>query len=85
MGTTSLFDDKANTYDDFCRTPLGYFVDVAEHEMMAAIARPEQGEKAIDLGCGTGSYTYWLSNMDGSLRGGRGYFAEHVGGGAPQA
>ncbi|MCL6443939.1 MAG: class I SAM-dependent methyltransferase [Alicyclobacillus sp.] len=31
--------------------------------MKSAIARPEQGEKAIDLGCGTGSYTYWLNDI----------------------
>ncbi len=69
MGTTSLFDDKASTYDDFCETPLGHFVDVVEHEMVAAIARPQQGESAIGLGCGTGSYTYWLYDMGLSVVG----------------
>ena len=63
MGTTSPFDDKASTYDDFCETPLGHFVDVVEHEMVAAVARPQSGELAIDLGCGTGSYTHWLYDM----------------------
>lgn len=63
MGTTSPFDDKASTYDEFCETPLGHFVDVVEHEMVAAVARPQSGELAIDLGCGTGSYTHWLYEM----------------------
>ncbi|MCL6446172.1 MAG: class I SAM-dependent methyltransferase [Alicyclobacillus sp.] len=69
MGTAALFDEKASTYDDFCRTPLGHFVDVVEHEMIAAIARPKPGETAVDLGCGTGSYTYWLSDLGLSVLG----------------
>lgn len=44
-------------------------MDVVEHEIIAATARPKQGEKAIDLGCGTGSYTYWLSDLGLSVVG----------------
>ena len=62
METRAWFDQKADTYDDFCLTPLGHYVDMVEHEVMAAVARPERGEKAIDLGCGTGSYAYWLND-----------------------
>lgn len=69
MATTSPFDGKASTYDDFCETPLGHFVDVVEHDMIAAIARPQSGESAIDLGCGTGSYTHWLYDMGLSVVG----------------
>jgi ubiquinone/menaquinone biosynthesis C-methylase UbiE len=69
MGTVSPFDDEASTYDDFCETPLGHFVDVVEHEMVAALARSRPGESAIDLGCGTGSYTYWLHDMGLSVVG----------------
>ena len=65
----SPFDDKASTYDDFCETPLGHFVDVVEHDMVAALAGPKPGESAIDLGCGTGSYTYWLHDMGLSVVG----------------
>ncbi|SFV10369.1 class I SAM-dependent methyltransferase [Alicyclobacillus macrosporangiidus] len=69
MGTAALFDEKASTYDDFCRTPLGHFVDVVEREIVAVTAKPKQGEKVIDLGCGTGSYTYWLSDLGLSVVG----------------
>ncbi|UOF89639.1 class I SAM-dependent methyltransferase [Fodinisporobacter ferrooxydans] len=65
----ALFDEKANTYDDFCLTPIGTFVDRIERDMMAAIARPVRGEKAIDLGCGTGTYAYWLRDMGLSVVG----------------
>ncbi len=69
METRTWFDHKANTYDDFWRTPLGHFIDVIEHGMVAAVARPKRGEKAIDLGCGTGSFTYWLNDMGLSVVG----------------
>lgn len=65
----SLFDEKATTYDDFCKTPLGHFVDTVEHDMMASMMRPVAGEKAIDLGCGTGSYTNWLRTQGLSVVG----------------
>jgi len=56
----ALFDDKARTYDTFCETPLGHFVSEVEHRILASLAAPKYGEKAIDLGCGTGAYTMWL-------------------------
>lgn len=59
----ALFDEKASTYDDFCNTPLGHFIDIVEHQMIAAMAKPKPEEAALDLGCGTGSYTYWLHDM----------------------
>ncbi len=69
LETRAGFDQKADTYDDFCHTPLGHYVDVIEHDRMAAASRPTQGETAIDLGCGTGSYTYWLNDMGLSVVG----------------
>lgn len=65
----ALFDEKASTYDDFCRTPLGHFVELVEHEMLDIVACPVRGEKAIDLGCGTGSYTYRLNDLGLSVVG----------------
>ena len=65
----TLFDQKAESYDDFCRTPLGHFVDAVERRLIGAMARPRAGESAIDLGCGTGSYTYWLHKLGLSVTG----------------
>lgn len=64
-----LFDEKASTYDDFCYTPLGHFVDVVEHQMVAAMAEPKPAEAALDLGCGTGLYSHWLYDMGLSVVG----------------
>lgn len=59
----ALFDSKADTYDDFCETPLGHFVNEVERNMIASSAVPKPNERAIDLGCGTGTYTTWLQTL----------------------
>ncbi len=69
MEKRTLFDQKADTYDDFCHMPLGHYVDVIEHNIIGDVARPKQGETAIDLGCGTGSYATWLYDMGLSVVG----------------
>ena len=58
-----LFDNQASTYDNWCRTPLGSMVDHLEKDLIAKNAEPLVGEKALDLGCGTGIYAIWLGKM----------------------
>lgn len=60
----ALFDHSAETYDEWCSTPLGSFVDELENEIMKEVAQPKKNEKALDLGCGTGIYSLWLSEQD---------------------
>ncbi|MGN7471552.1 class I SAM-dependent methyltransferase [Brevibacillus sp. SAFN-007a] len=59
----ALFDQEASTYDNWCNTPLGSFVDKVEKEWIAKSAQPQVGEKAVDLGCGTGIFTIWLAKQ----------------------
>lgn len=56
----ALFDNSAIDYDDWCETEIGNFVDSIEKNLMKVIAKPIKGEEALDLGCGTGIYSYWL-------------------------
>lgn len=65
----ALFDVKAETYDDFCATPLGLFVYQTERESIRELARPLPNESAIDLGCGTGAYSAWLHGLGLSVTG----------------
>lgn len=65
----ALFDAKADTYDDFCLTPLGHFIDTVEKQILGKVAHPLPGELALDLGCGTGSYSLWLQEQGLSVTG----------------
>lgn len=56
----ALFDASAATYDDWCKTELGSFVDQLEKKIVEKLAVPVKGEKALDLGTGTGIYALWL-------------------------
>jgi ubiquinone/menaquinone biosynthesis C-methylase UbiE len=53
----ALFDKSAVTYDQWCSTPLGGYVDRLEKQMLTELANPKPGESVIDLGCGTGIYS----------------------------
>lgn len=57
----ALFDHSAKSYDSWCQTPIGSYVDSLEKQLMVDVAHPKPGEMAIDLGCGTGIYSIWLA------------------------
>jgi ubiquinone/menaquinone biosynthesis C-methylase UbiE len=65
----ALFDKKAVAYDDWCKTQVGHFVDSLEKNLMKEVAKPMMGENALDLGCGTGIYSYWLLEQGLSVTG----------------
>jgi ubiquinone/menaquinone biosynthesis C-methylase UbiE len=53
--------DRAAAYDAWYETPLGAAAHRIELALVEALARPEAGEAALDVGCGTGIYTAWLA------------------------
>jgi ubiquinone/menaquinone biosynthesis C-methylase UbiE len=57
----ALFDKSALTYDEWCQTPFGSFVDSLEKKLLFDISRPQKEEKALDLGCGTGISSLFLA------------------------
>ncbi|MFX0560374.1 class I SAM-dependent methyltransferase [Tepidibacillus infernus] len=55
------FDAFAKDYDTWYQTKLGNFVDRVEKELIESLASPKQGEKVLDIGSGTGTYSLWLA------------------------
>jgi ubiquinone/menaquinone biosynthesis C-methylase UbiE len=52
---------RARAYDAWYETPLGAAAHRIELRLIADCAAPERGERALDVGCGSGIYTAWLA------------------------
>ena len=53
--------DRASAYDAWYATPLGAAAHALEQATVEQLARPRTGERALEVGCGTGIYTAWLA------------------------
>ena len=53
--------DRARAYDAWYETGLGAAAHQIELRLVAELAAPVSGERALDVGCGTGIYTAWLA------------------------
>ncbi len=52
-----IFDEWPEKYDMWFETPIGRLVRQYESRLLIEMARPGQGEKILDVGCGTGVFT----------------------------
>ncbi len=50
------FDELAPYYDSWLATPLGSAVGALERELFLSLARPGEGERALEVGVGTGYF-----------------------------
>jgi ubiquinone/menaquinone biosynthesis C-methylase UbiE len=55
--------DIARSYEDWFDTPLGAVVDRLEKDLIARLAQPKPGERALDVGTGTGHFARWLADL----------------------
>ena len=53
--------DLAARYDAWYQTPLGAFAHALEQEAILGLADVTSGERAVDIGCGTGIYVLELA------------------------
>lgn len=60
---TTAAADPAAVYDAWYATGLGAAAHRVELELVAELALPKPGERALDAGCGTGIYSAWLSDL----------------------
>ncbi len=59
MGMT--FDEQAAPYDRWYTTPLGKMVDRVEKETLLALLPEVQGQRVLEVGCGTGNISLTLA------------------------
>jgi ubiquinone/menaquinone biosynthesis C-methylase UbiE len=52
-----IFDDWPEKYDRWFETPIGSLVRLYESRLLIEMVRPGEGEKILDVGCGTGVFT----------------------------
>ena len=52
-----LFDNWPERYDRWFTTPIGKLVREYEKELIISLLKPQQRDKILDVGCGTGVFT----------------------------
>ncbi len=55
-----IFDGEARGYDAWYDTKLGRFVDEVETKLAFDMLRPLRGQCMLDVGCGTGNFSFKL-------------------------
>ncbi|MDO9527856.1 MAG: class I SAM-dependent methyltransferase [Syntrophales bacterium] len=52
-----IFDEEtARSYDDWLLTPVGRYIDRREKDLIFNLIAPREGERLLDVGCGTGNH-----------------------------
>lgn len=57
------FDSVAQYYDSWFDLPLGQAVDALEKDLLYRLARPQPGQRALDVGTGTGHFALDLAAL----------------------
>lgn len=57
------FDLVADAYDAWFATPVGAAADRLETDLLFQMALPRAGERALDVGTGTGHFASWLASL----------------------
>lgn len=66
---TEVFNQFYEGYDDWYTTPMGAFVDEVETAAAFRLLAPHRGMQVLDVGCGTGNFTFKLARMGCAVTG----------------
>ena len=50
-------------YDKWYQTPKGNYVGSLERELLVDLIKPEKGESFLDVGCGTGYFSFYFHQL----------------------
>jgi ubiquinone/menaquinone biosynthesis C-methylase UbiE len=64
MTRERLFDNWPERYDQWFTTPVGELVRDYEKELIISLLKPQQGDKILDVGCGTGVFTVDILELE---------------------
>lgn len=59
----TIFNQFSEDYDTWYETKMGKFVDEVESEAIFSLLDLPENATILDVGCGTGNFTYKLANM----------------------
>jgi ubiquinone/menaquinone biosynthesis C-methylase UbiE len=51
-----LNDKTAKAYEQWLKSPIGYYIDARRKKLMLDLLAPIEGERLLDVGCKTGNY-----------------------------
>ncbi|MGI5920482.1 MAG: class I SAM-dependent methyltransferase [Syntrophomonadaceae bacterium] len=65
----AFFDEAAQKYDSWYKTPMGRFVDEVETRLAFDMFTPQKGMSILDCGCGTGNFSIKLAEKGAQVTG----------------
>lgn len=69
INNNTIFDKFSKDYDAWYKTTMGSFVDKEESNALLSLLTKKPKAKVLDIGCGTGNFTYKLHKLDYQVTG----------------
>jgi len=63
MNDSTFSSEVARRYDRWYETRWGRYADQRQRQLLVQMCEPQWGEQVLDVGCGTGRYLQWFTEM----------------------